>query len=140
MPQLLYVADKAKVEHRIISNEDLFYDPEMDDADQRWVDAHRARCRPSVTSSLAPGTSRKRRVDQLTKPATSDAVLNCPACMVVLCRDCQRYVRVRSTCVHVLVRVHVHAQTNVAQICICSISIVEIVFQNHDGTSSCSHC
>ena len=121
--------DKAKVEHRVIPDDELFYDPDMDDADQRWVDAHRARCRPPpprVTSSVAStataaggastagGTStaggasttggastaasggassrKRRRADQqLSKPANSDAVLNCPACMSVLSRDCQRY-------------------------------------------------
>lgn len=43
-----------------------FYDPDLDDVDERWV-------------------SRQR------KGRTSDAVLSCPACFTTLCLDCQRH-------------------------------------------------
>ncbi|UYV80534.1 EAPP [Cordylochernes scorpioides] len=56
-----------------------FYDPEMDDEDQRWVDDHRR-------SYLQPRT-----IQNKVKPMpNSDAVLNCPACLSLLCLDCQR--------------------------------------------------
>ncbi|XP_006647572.2 E2F-associated phosphoprotein [Oryza brachyantha] len=48
------------------SAEPEFYDPELDDADERWVNRQR-------------------------KGRTSDAVLSCPACFTTLCLDCQRH-------------------------------------------------
>lgn len=47
------------------SVEPEFYDPDLDDVDERWVDRQR-------------------------KGRTSDAVLSCPACFTTLCLDCQR--------------------------------------------------
>ncbi|XP_062219746.1 uncharacterized protein LOC133919385 [Phragmites australis] len=48
------------------SVEPEFYDPNLDDADERWVNRQR-------------------------KGRTSDAVLSCPACFTTLCLDCQRH-------------------------------------------------
>jgi len=64
---------------KVVSNEELFYDPEQDDEDQSWVDSVRESyqvARPSGSANKLP---------------TSDAVLNCPACFTVLCLDCQRH-------------------------------------------------
>lgn len=36
-------ADKGPKKHRIISNDDLLYDPLADDEDQKWVDKQRLR-------------------------------------------------------------------------------------------------
>jgi hypothetical protein len=47
------------------SVEPEFYDPDLDDVDERWVSKQR-------------------------KGRTSDAVLSCPACFTTLCLDCQR--------------------------------------------------
>ncbi|NXC37632.1 EAPP protein, partial [Penelope pileata] len=71
-------------QRRILSNDELLYDPEEDSRDQEWVDSQRRRYR------------NQRRVLQprQTKPSAvpnSDAVLNCPACMTTLCLDCQRH-------------------------------------------------
>ncbi|NXH11558.1 EAPP protein, partial [Bucco capensis] len=73
-------------QRRILSNDELLYDPEEDSRDQDWVDSQRRRYR------------NQRRVlpqqQQQTKPSAvpnSDAVLNCPACMTTLCLDCQRH-------------------------------------------------
>ncbi len=66
----------------VISNDDLLYDPDMDNEDQKWVDDQRRK---------ASGTS-KRPSQTPGKVPSSDAVLNCPACMVTLTRDCQRCV------------------------------------------------
>ena len=65
-------------ERRALSNDDLLYDPEMDDDDERWVTSQRQRYQP------AAGDVTARRLPN------SDAVLNCPACMSLLCLDCQR--------------------------------------------------
>uniref|UniRef100_UPI0035902692 E2F-associated phosphoprotein-like n=1 Tax=Myxine glutinosa TaxID=7769 RepID=UPI0035902692 len=78
-------AKKSRAERRVLTNEELMYDPDMDDADQAWVDAQRHRYR---------GIKKCRGVGQsLSKPLApvSDAILNCPACMSTLCLDCQRH-------------------------------------------------
>ncbi|XP_071283014.1 E2F-associated phosphoprotein isoform X2 [Agelaius tricolor] len=71
-------------QRRILSNDELLYDPEEDSRDQEWVDSQRR------------GYRNQRRAPQQrqAKPAAvpnSDAVLNCPACMITLCLDCQRH-------------------------------------------------
>ncbi|KAK8948269.1 hypothetical protein KSP40_PGU004442 [Platanthera guangdongensis] len=43
-----------------------FYDPLLDEKDQRWINKHR-------------------------KGRSSDSVLSCPACFTTLCFDCQRH-------------------------------------------------
>jgi hypothetical protein len=71
--------EKKKVKHPIPSNDDLLYDPEMDDEDQKWVDKQRRLYQPETRGGHV-------------KPLpTSDAVLNCPGCMSLLCMDCQRH-------------------------------------------------
>jgi len=62
-----------------VTNDDLFYDPNQDADDQKWVDEVRQSYQMS-----APG-------DSVQKLPNSDAVLNCPACFAVLCLDCQRH-------------------------------------------------
>lgn len=77
--------------HTQPSNDDLLYDPDMDDEDQRWVDRQRQRQHGQRGDSLA-GDGDKRRKGGKRKGATStDAVLDCPACMTTLCIDCQRH-------------------------------------------------
>ncbi|XP_073410321.1 E2F-associated phosphoprotein [Dendrobates tinctorius] len=77
---------KRKEKHKVLSNDDLLYDPHEDDRDQEWVDAKRRSYR----------NIRKQRQSQ-THPTkqnalpSSDAILNCPACMTTLCLDCQRH-------------------------------------------------
>jgi len=61
-----------------LTNDDLLYDPEMDDDDERWVNRQRQRYQPEAAGQAG------RRLPN------SDAVLNCPACMSLLCLDCQR--------------------------------------------------
>uniref|UniRef100_T1IQM1 E2F-associated phosphoprotein n=1 Tax=Strigamia maritima TaxID=126957 RepID=T1IQM1_STRMM len=73
--------EKKKKKRPIPTDEDLFYDPDMDDADQKWVDDYRRSCQPQTTAS----TSKSQKLPN------SDAVLNCPACMSQLCLDCQRH-------------------------------------------------
>ncbi|NXU49853.1 EAPP protein, partial [Turnix velox] len=71
-------------QRQILSNDELLYDPEEDNRDQEWVDSQRR------------GYRNQRRIpqQQKNKPSAvpnSDAVLNCPACMITLCLDCQRH-------------------------------------------------
>ncbi|KAK2191830.1 hypothetical protein NP493_44g05008 [Ridgeia piscesae] len=62
-----------------LSNDDLLYDPSIDDQNQRWVDQQRRKYQPLTAVTT-------------TRPLPhSDAVLNCPACMSLLCLDCQRH-------------------------------------------------
>ncbi|CAH1790692.1 unnamed protein product [Owenia fusiformis] len=65
-----------------MTNDDLLYDPDQDDANQRWVDAHRSHGAPVGPS----GDKKKTRA-----APSSDAVLDCPACLTTLCIDCQRH-------------------------------------------------
>ena len=55
-------------QRKVVSNDDLFYDPGQDAADQTWVDEVRQSYQMS-----RPG-------DSVKKLPNSDAVLNCPAC------------------------------------------------------------
>lgn len=61
------------------SSDDPFYDPELDNDDQMWVDNQRRKYQPKASSEIKPLPQ-------------SDAVLNCPGCMSLLCLDCQRFV------------------------------------------------
>lgn len=72
---------KKKKRHRILTNDELLYDPEKDNRDQAWVDARRR-------GYHGFGIQRPRQQQPV---PNSDAVLNCPACMTTLCLDCQRH-------------------------------------------------
>ncbi|KAG8449517.1 hypothetical protein GDO86_016239 [Hymenochirus boettgeri] len=72
--------------HKVLTNDELLYDPDEDDRDQEWVDAKRRRYRNIWKPNQMH--SQQRKVQAL---PSSDAVLNCPACMTTLCLDCQRH-------------------------------------------------
>ncbi|XP_055343383.1 E2F-associated phosphoprotein-like [Paramacrobiotus metropolitanus] len=77
---------KKSKKHPVISDDNLFYDPKMDDDDQDWVDEEREKYQsPGKTTKKSRGKKRERGMPQ------SDAVLDCPACMTTLCLDCQRH-------------------------------------------------
>ncbi|KAL4237359.1 hypothetical protein ACF0H5_002077 [Mactra antiquata] len=71
----------AKKKQKKLSNDDLLYDPDMDDDNEKWVENQR---RSYMPKSDKPSNKPK-------KLPNSDAVLNCPACMTTLCLDCQRH-------------------------------------------------
>ena len=71
-----------------MTDDDLFYDPDADDDDQRWIDDLRMSYAGDSKKSTARQENAKRGVKGL---PTSDAVLNCPACFTVLCLDCQKH-------------------------------------------------
>uniref|UniRef100_A0A8C9Y1C9 E2f-associated phosphoprotein n=1 Tax=Sander lucioperca TaxID=283035 RepID=A0A8C9Y1C9_SANLU len=76
----------------ILTNDELLYDPDKDDRDQAWVDARRRRY--EVRKWPAAGSRSQPRTSQ--SLPSSDAVLNCPACMTTLCLDCQRHEKYRT--------------------------------------------
>ncbi|XP_014786392.1 E2F-associated phosphoprotein [Octopus bimaculoides] len=120
---------KKKKHHRVMSNDELFYDPTMDAKDQLWMDERRRNPhkkfvkfmpppgsktkttktdRPKLTPktkagagkksvrfNLADGTEKptKHKSSKTPKRPTSDALLDCPACMTTICVDCQRHER-----------------------------------------------
>lgn len=66
-------------------NEELFYDPDMDDEDEKWINEKRR-------SYIFPSSNNNKIANKDLKPLpNSDAVLNCPACLSLLCLDCQRH-------------------------------------------------
>ncbi|XP_048830138.1 E2F-associated phosphoprotein [Brienomyrus brachyistius] len=78
-------------QRRILTNDELLYDPDKDNLDQAWVDAQRkmySKCR-------AKRSAAGRGAPSQTLPS-SDAILNCPACMTTLCLDCQRHEKYRT--------------------------------------------
>lgn len=76
------------MQHSVISNDDLLYDPTMDDKDQQWVDKQR-RKHGSMTPTRSKQSGGNKNKKLKAKP-TSDALLDCPACLTTVCIDCQR--------------------------------------------------
>ncbi|MBN3313163.1 EAPP protein, partial [Atractosteus spatula] len=86
------VGRKKKKRHRIPTNDELLYDPDEDDRDQAWMDAKRR-------GYQAQRQQKSHSSGKAAKPQplpSSDAVLNCPACMTTLCIDCQRHEKYRT--------------------------------------------
>ncbi|XP_037098315.1 E2F-associated phosphoprotein isoform X3 [Syngnathus acus] len=77
---------------RMMTNDELLYDPDEDERDQAWVDARRGRYRVMKCPAMS---AHPRRPGPKSLPS-SDAVLNCPACMTTLCLDCQRHEKYRT--------------------------------------------
>ncbi|XP_078411638.1 E2F-associated phosphoprotein [Cetorhinus maximus] len=73
---------KRKKRQKVLTNDELLYDPDQDDRDQAWVDRQRRGYR---------GLDNRSNQSKTAPVPTSDAVLNCPACMTTLCLDCQRH-------------------------------------------------
>ncbi|KAL8619679.1 hypothetical protein ACOMHN_019734 [Nucella lapillus] len=80
---------RIKKHHSKPSNDDLLYDPDMDEEDQRWID--QKRLRQHGGSKEVPDPRRKDGKRRAAPKPKSDAVLDCPACMTTLCLDCQRH-------------------------------------------------
>ncbi|XP_066550221.1 E2F-associated phosphoprotein isoform X1 [Amia ocellicauda] len=83
---------RKKKSRRVLTNDELLYDPDEDDRDQAWVDALRSGYRRQRKPQ--PGAAGKTPKSQ--PLPSSDAVLNCPACMTTLCMDCQRHEKYRT--------------------------------------------
>eukprot|EP00049_Salpingoeca_infusionum_P026452 m.25738 g.25738 ORF g.25738 m.25738 type:complete len:249 (-) comp8759_c0_seq2:1117-1863(-) len=93
------VAKIDQPERRALTNDELFYDPDMDDEDMDWVAAQRSHESDAQTVQDAQALDistmsavKAKNLAQGVKPALhSDAILNCPACLAMLCLDCQRH-------------------------------------------------
>ena len=82
-----------EIEEESSEGHDPFYDPEADDEDERWVQNERVKHLKTDYSNQSDkkesdGGSRSRRRN---RTAFSDAILSCPACMTIVCIDCQRH-------------------------------------------------
>jgi hypothetical protein len=84
------------------TNDELFYDPDMDQKDEDWLNKQRATCRKikmqkqaSVEATKASTSSTANELNEAHiasySDARTDAILNCPCCMTLLCHDCQRF-------------------------------------------------
>lgn len=77
-----------------MTNDDLLFDPAIDEDNERWMQRQRQRHwdseDPLQDSARLAADAANRRYGLEPKP-TSDAILNCPACMVTLCIDCQQH-------------------------------------------------
>lgn len=84
------VASTSKTREQ--QNDELFYDPEEDQRDQEWLDSHRAK-HSAISSSISSTKERQKSLRESSKLKTpqSDATLNCPCCLTLLCLDCQRH-------------------------------------------------
>lgn len=79
----MFTTGDARSKKKQLSNDELLYDPEADEDDERWVEKQRRSYLPKSQASSNKGKK---------KPLpNSDAVLDCPACMTTLCLDCQRH-------------------------------------------------
>lgn len=74
---------RIRRKRRVLSNDELLYDPEIDDQNQRWMDDRRRRYLSQTRNYGGPSKSNIL--------PESDAVLNCPSCLTTLCMDCQRH-------------------------------------------------
>ena len=61
------------------ANDEAFYDPDEDEDNERWAQRQRQK-------HMFPDP-----VGRAQHLPNSDAILNCPGCMTVLCRDCQAH-------------------------------------------------
>ncbi|XP_072031486.1 E2F-associated phosphoprotein-like [Amphiura filiformis] len=98
---------KQKSKHRVMTNDELLYDPDIDDENQKWVDKQRQKYRNQQATKPPPkkmdannadtssktenGTDANSSSVAVPKQPKSDAILNCPACLTTLCLDCQRH-------------------------------------------------
>ncbi|XP_066525626.1 E2F-associated phosphoprotein [Hoplias malabaricus] len=88
------VSQSLRRKQRIIpTNDELLYDPDEDDRDQAWVDAKRKEYRYRGHRRTMSSSEKRNKSHLL---PSSDAVLNCPACMTTLCLDCQRHEKYRT--------------------------------------------
>ncbi|CAF3563123.1 unnamed protein product [Rotaria sordida] len=62
-------------------NDDLLYDPDEEEEDEKWMTNERLKSR---------GVNNSQKLDASSLGPT-DAVLNCPGCMILVCHDCQRH-------------------------------------------------
>ncbi|KAI8888219.1 hypothetical protein K501DRAFT_282927 [Backusella circina FSU 941] len=77
LPGKTKVVPKKK-QKKILSNDELLYDPEEDDKDEEWVSNEIEKDASGVDGPLDDKT---------------DAILTCPMCFTTLCYSCQRHAK-----------------------------------------------
>lgn len=99
----LRTGERCTKKKQKFTNDELFYDPDMDEEDQNWINKQRQTSKKVLSpkkkvkkesDSNEPGTSSEPQVAYI--GANSDAVLNCPCCMTNVCYDCQRHEKFRT--------------------------------------------
>ncbi|CAL1575364.1 unnamed protein product [Knipowitschia caucasica] len=81
---------RKRSQRTVLTNDELLYDPDEDDRDQAWADNKRKQYQRRRPPGGGAASARSRG------GCSSDAVLNCPACMTTLCLDCQRHEKYRT--------------------------------------------
>lgn len=84
---------RTKKKRKHFTNDELFYDPDADEIDQEWIDKKRITCttkQPVIEKKMLEKNNEKKE-KSISKNPNSDAVLNCPCCMSLVCMDCQRH-------------------------------------------------
>lgn len=71
-----------------MDDDGLFYDPDADDDDEKWAEKKRNSYLYKPENNHDGASSSGMSAARVTE---SDAVLNCPGCMSLLCMDCQRH-------------------------------------------------
>ncbi|KAI9275233.1 E2F-associated phosphoprotein [Helicostylum pulchrum] len=66
-----------KPKKKVISNDELLYDPELDEKDEEWV-----------SKQIDKDSS---RTEDIPLDNKTDAILTCPMCFTTLCYSCQRH-------------------------------------------------
>ena len=76
---------------RVLSNDELLYDPTADEQDEEWINEQRMSYR---NMKIPDKQLRDLDTGEKIKPEDipqSDAILSCPGCMETLCIDCQQH-------------------------------------------------
>ncbi|CEP19246.1 hypothetical protein [Parasitella parasitica] len=73
-------AKGPSAQHKVISNDELLYDPDMDVKDEKWVAKQIHGKEDSMRSNEDGPLDNK-----------TDAILSCPMCFTTLCYSCQRH-------------------------------------------------
>jgi len=86
-------AENESEENQSDDVSDPFYDPEADEEDERWVQNERLKHLKNSSQSSSSNNNKQTGNQQKrsAKSTFSDAILSCPACMTIVCIDCQRH-------------------------------------------------
>ncbi|KAI9477926.1 MAG: E2F-associated phosphoprotein-domain-containing protein [Benjaminiella poitrasii] len=76
----LNTESRTKSKRKVPTNEELLYDPDMDDKDEAWV-----------VKQINLDSSKKE--EDVPLDEKTDAILSCPMCFTTLCYSCQRHER-----------------------------------------------
>ncbi|XP_046849846.1 E2F-associated phosphoprotein-like isoform X2 [Xenia sp. Carnegie-2017] len=85
-------SSKSKERRTLKTDDELLYDPKMDEDDLQWAMQQRNVGQSKDVKNKSNKKMKKNHdYGKRDKPSTSDAILSCPACLTTLCIDCQRH-------------------------------------------------